>query len=193
MQAKTVNKAIKTLNGVIQIARNEQLRRGVYISDEIVNERLAAKGAICGGHQACFVGSLFIAAKGSVTPLYDHGYVDEDIFSVSGRHDYMKNRPYMRLAYEAANEAAYDVWAKSPDKFRESETYIDHAFFSREASPHSGWAEALFEEGMGGFEYDDVRDVVIEVCNLAKKRIRKEYADVLKADKKAGRKELVAA
>jgi hypothetical protein len=64
--SRTQEKALATCDGVIEIAKNEMLVRGNYITG-IVDDKLKQQGAICGGRQACLVGSLYLA----------HGVPDE--------------------------------------------------------------------------------------------------------------------
>lgn len=96
---------LKLLSNMRQIAKNEMLARGVYLSDEVVNPDLADQGAICGGHQACAVGSMYLA--GGQRPKRD----DTFLWTLEGvdydeRADFLRHRPVLRGAYDALNEAA---------------------------------------------------------------------------------------
>lgn len=100
--------AVKIFEGMEQIIRNEMLARGVYITAYVVNPDLAESGAICGGHQACMVGSMWIAA-GVKAEVVDDGDGYGPIFYLPGtegrvREEFLAKRPALRLAYDAMNE-----------------------------------------------------------------------------------------
>jgi hypothetical protein len=185
MNAKAVEKAIGALDGVIQIARNDMLVQGHYLSSDTVNEDLAKKGSICRGHTACFVGSLFVGSRASFKQL-----LEEDPFGVWERKDFMNRRPHLKLAYEAANAAAKRYIDRTPE--------LRSSIRGRVTEPDEGWAEALFEGGFinRGYDYDRyqnyVRREMIKVCQSAKAAIKREYAEVLAKSNKKDR-ELVAA
>lgn len=52
--------ALKTLDNMEEIVRNEMMRHVGYLGDE-VDATLAESGAICGGLQACAIGSMILA------------------------------------------------------------------------------------------------------------------------------------
>ncbi len=174
---KTINAALETLDNVISIAKREMMVQGTYISDGVVDEKLARKGAICGGHQACFVGSLYLGAKIPIKKMLDPQFG----FEWSSRRDIMKNRPALRMAYEAANDAAFQ-WAFTDN--HKNERGVNPDFYSAENDPDyciNNWAEDLFEEGFigEGWDNDRIMHGVIEVCRLAKRNIKKQYKQVL--------------
>ena len=123
--------AIKILDGIEQIARNQMLVRGVYITDEVVRPDLAEAHTICGGRQACMVGSMWIAAgfikwedtheNGILIPelpgvtvnrLPDgkpivRGDSEEDWY-VSKRELAIRTRPDLKLAYDTMNAVCFE-------------------------------------------------------------------------------------
>lgn len=98
------NKAVAVCDGMREIARNEMLTRGVYVTDEIVRVDLAEAGAICGGHQACAVGSMLLAA--GVRRRWRNGDQYLPGADVDARADYLRRHPHIQAAYDALNEAA---------------------------------------------------------------------------------------
>lgn len=118
---------VEILEGVREIGNNEMMTRGNYVSHDVVRPDLADKGAICGGRQACAVGSLFLAAgvPFDIAARVSTGFE---------RHRFMADHPDLRAAYDALNAAAY--------------RYIgDHELSERfgEENSRLGWAEVLFE------------------------------------------------
>lgn len=99
------NKAIAICDGMREIARNEMLTRGTYVTDEIVRPDLAQSGAICGGHQACAVGSMLLAA-GVRRRRNEYNNVYLPGADVDRRADYLRRHPHIKAAYDALNEAA---------------------------------------------------------------------------------------
>lgn len=103
--ASTKRKALTALDGVTQITKNEMLKRGDYLS-VVVDQKLAAEGAICGGRRACLIGSAYVGAgikvntDGEVWGRKLPG-VDPD-----ERADFTARRPGLRLALDALDVAA---------------------------------------------------------------------------------------
>lgn len=174
---EVVLKALSNIDGVIEIARHEQLRQGRYIFNE-VNEKLKNEGAICGGHQACLVGSLWISHGVKSTASEFWGSTELELPGVGDRINFMRNRPALRLSYNYINDAALRYIKKNFAKWYEryeNEVEIDY----REAvdDNDSGWGETLFEEVLMGKSKRVVRDHVIKVCNNAKRALRRDYPE----------------
>lgn len=96
-----------------EIAENDMIQHVGYYSPDISRNDLAESGAICGGHQACAVGSLYLAA--SIIPHQDGWYDDDDVYyppnvNVNMRWDFMKDNELNSLtkAYTALNSAAME-------------------------------------------------------------------------------------
>lgn len=151
------DKALANCDGVIKIAQNEMLLQGEYITG-VVSEKLRANGSICGGRQACLVGSMFLA----------HGRLPKDIdyvFSVSSwsgemnRFDYMATRPALKLTYDAFNEAASRLLQRQYD-------------MDPTAEPEQGWGEFYFETTLADEEHNVIREKVISLARDAKKLIK---------------------
>lgn len=112
------NDAIKILDGIEEIARRDMLIRGTYITP-VLNEELAAAGTICGGRQACMLGSMWIAAgftvmekgemelPGVTTDKLPEEY--KSCGSVYGRKEAAALKPDLDLAFHTMNEVCYDL------------------------------------------------------------------------------------
>lgn len=152
------------------IAEAEMMVRGTYIEDEISDEdRIEAP---CGGHQACAVGSLVLAAGFHLLP--ENGGLAEDTEHEveiemsrpwpNDRHTFMVRWPQVGLAYDLLNDAAA--------------TYIhDHDLPVDEIQSYAGirpethgWMESLFESALLG----DTRArnaAMVEIIGLAQDRL----------------------
>lgn len=122
---------IEILRGVIEIASNEMLIRGTYLTSDVVRPDLAETGALCGGRQACAVGSLFLAARVLREDIGFFADMDE-------RVDFMSDRPALAQAYAALNEAAVQHVAENEIK----DPYWDGR---TDPGDSGGAAEAFFE------------------------------------------------
>lgn len=155
--------AIKTLNGMKQIARNEMLKPGHYVSGTVEDPELAKKGAVCGGHSACLIGSLYIAGGvkfREVGRTWDEQRIVDLPGVKSGRQkEYMARRPHLRLAWDALNDAAEVYLRKLPQERQED---------VREGSKFEGRAETVFENA----KIED-RAEQIKLIDGALRRVRK--------------------
>lgn len=118
--------AVNILGRMESIVRNEMLTRGVYVTDHIVDPELAEQGAICGGRQACMVGSMWLAAGYLTLP---------GVTIVEERQEFLAERPALAMAYDAMNSVSHDY-------------IIDqdlHHWRWEDRYPIEGWMEALFE------------------------------------------------
>ena len=104
----TKQQALDILDGVVEIAEHGQLIHSEYLSYESARPALA--GAICGGHQACLIGSLAIAAR----PINKHGtrpaleliaILRESAYAPDSEQA-LQRRPGLKLALEALNATA---------------------------------------------------------------------------------------
>lgn len=64
--------AVAILDRMLEVVDNDMLARVGYVSSTIVRPDLAEQGAVCGGHNACAIGSLYLAA--GVQPLKADDY-----------------------------------------------------------------------------------------------------------------------
>lgn len=151
----TRKKALSALRGTIQIAENEMTTRGAYIRPN-AKPALADTGAVCGGHQACAVGSLFLA--GGVP----YNIIDTVAARFQRRGFLTKDEnAHLSLAYDYLNDAADD--------------YLDEHGIDREdlSSVGAGTAEKLFESSVhrGDEDFtktnDNARKCLIEVATNA--------------------------
>jgi hypothetical protein len=156
--SRTQEKALATCDGVIEIAKNEMLVRGNYITG-IVDDKLKQQGAICGGRQACLVGSLYLAH--GVPEMFGPFFS----FSASKRENHMRYRPALRLAYYAINEAAHRrMKVTNPDKLAR--------LTRRYGVPDEGWGEFFFETFLRSRPNAVVLAEVVQVIRSAKRLIR---------------------
>lgn len=104
--ASTKRTALNALDGVTQITKNEMLKRGDYLT-AVVDEKLAAEGAICGGRRACLIGSAYVGAGIKMRAGENQFWgrrlpgVDPD-----DRAEFTARRPGLRLALDALDVAA---------------------------------------------------------------------------------------
>ncbi len=99
--------ALAILDRFCQIVDNDMLIRGDYIDSEVSRPDLADAGAICGGHKACAIGSLWIA--GGHHPKAPTDYSDwYSIFDIDIRAKYLAQRPALELAHAALVAAAIE-------------------------------------------------------------------------------------
>lgn len=95
--------AIETLRNMRTIAENEMMVQGIYISDD-VDDALRDEGAICGGHQACAIGSLWLAY--GIKPVSgDIGVFLPDV-SEGARFRILDREPELGIALDALNVEA---------------------------------------------------------------------------------------
>jgi hypothetical protein len=165
--------AIKILDGIEEIARNQMLVRGLYITDEVVRPDLAEAHSICGGRQACMVGSMWIAAgfvswqeggdnclipelPGVTTERLPDGttYSEEyegstrtAAFSAAGRRD-------LALAYQTMNSVC-----------------ADHPKWDEKSNPMNAM-EILFEAQDENYQPILTDDDLFAILDTARERIR---------------------
>ncbi len=99
--------ALKALDGMLAITHNEMLRRGCYLSEDVVDHELAAEGALCHGHQACAVGALWLGAGVELEYGKDgSAWLPGVDFAWTGdgpRERLLAKMPALKLAYDAMN------------------------------------------------------------------------------------------
>lgn len=91
-------RAVKSLDGMAEIVRNEMLVKGHYVTS-VVRPDMAS--SVCGGRRYCAVGALWAAGGVRVDASGELPGVEEH-----ARDGFLAHRPGLRLAYEALNEAA---------------------------------------------------------------------------------------
>ncbi len=109
---------LQVLSNMRQIVENETLVHSVYISERVDRPDLAEAGAICGGHHACAVGSLYLAA--GVEPDID-GYGAASLPDANQYHDdrllFMADKPALLEAYNTLNLVAGEYLARHNLRF----------------------------------------------------------------------------
>lgn len=140
--ARTIQGAIKALDGFAQVVKNEQIVHGIYVADEVERPDLAEAGAICGGRRACAVGSLWIGAGVPIQVGESEWGISTDLEGVHAedRPAFLARRPALRLAYETLNATAEELWPKQAVAAYKAGWYD-------EDGPNVGAMEALFESG----------------------------------------------
>lgn len=181
--------AISTLWNMSIIAEADMMTRGLYV-DEKVSEP-ARSGAICGGHRACAIGSLFLGAQ--VPLVHYSGRSGGDILSndevahhikngdfsfwssmpnvgVTDRYHEFKKRPYLGLAYRALNNAAMEYVIKHDEEYMIIWLKRSPRPFE---GPAEGWAEVLFESKI--IPDSDLGKIFVRLCDKAAGSIRVGY------------------
>lgn len=97
--------ALDALSGMNSVVRNDMLVRGEYLTDFVVDDGLAKKGAVCNGHQACAVGSLWLGAGVKLKGSAEYGRYLPGVDSGYTRTKFLSRKPGLKLAYDAMNEA----------------------------------------------------------------------------------------
>ncbi len=121
------------LDRMKQIVENDQVIHMCYLSEEVVRPDLAKAGAVCGGHSACAVGSLWLA--GDIKPVNDGtGFYLLPGVLPGERGDALVDHPALSAAYDALNDAAEQYAADN-----------DYELFTNRC--YEGGLEILFETG----------------------------------------------
>lgn len=125
------DEALAILDRMQTMVDNEMVAHVGYIGEDIVRPDLKKADAICGGRNACAVGSLWLAAGVRLRKNKDWGDVELPGVDHERRSAYLKRKPALRYAYDALNAAA--------------QTYIDsdESLGSLRCAP--GALEDLFE------------------------------------------------
>jgi hypothetical protein len=163
VNTKVKAKALQTLDNMAEIVRNERLIKGAYIHPAV---DLEFSDAVCGGHKACLIGSAWLAygikMRGGDLPG-SHP---------TARPSFLRNRPALRVVYDALNDAAERKVRKN-NSLREA--FIDEYEIGRsyhsideviEDEQNRGLAEALFEGGLV-----DSRSDLLRLVRSARKQI----------------------
>lgn len=168
MDQAVVDDALRTLDGIRQITKNEMLIHGEYVTDNVRNKKLAAEGAVCGGRKACLVGSAYIAygVPLQITEHYDY-WREKTVERVElpgigdkrNRAGFRRYRPGLRLAMEALNDAAERKLATlSERRQRAIRENVDDGIYP-------DLAESLFETGKG-LNREDVLKLVTQAKRI---------------------------
>lgn len=158
MNDNTRNKALGILENMRTIASADMMRRVGYISEDVIDK--SRVNAVCRGHQACAVGSLWLAA--GVEPQWSpRGPWDSvklpGVDDGEQRERFLRNRPALRTAYKALNESAAVAMSNgsiSP------------------ASEYSDPLEQLFESDDPKLDNGVRRTTMLKVIAGAKRRIK---------------------
>jgi len=158
------DKALDILDGMLQIADNEMITKGIYYKEEC--ERPDLKDQICGGHRACLIGSMWVAALVRPKKLE---YWDEltlpGVEYGEDRDEFLKRRPGLRLAYNALNEAAERRLVKISPDWEKNE--VD--FSTNNVGADAGPAEFLFENTDFGTTRGDLKRLIRSAIKVVEK------------------------
>lgn len=147
MKDATKDAALGTLEGMREIALADMMHQVGYLSDEVDERR---SRAVCRGHKACAIGSLWLAAGVRLDEGRLPG-VDE-----SEREEFVRSRPKLRVALRALNEAAEEYIKRhriSPARFDDP-------------------IEALFESRDRRMFHGNRRRVMLQVIATAKRKVK---------------------
>lgn len=174
---RTINRADAILDGVVSISENEMLIHGEYITPDVVSEKLAKSGAICGGHQACLLGSVALAATGRYDDAnllvdwlrraaydLDDQYSQSWIERVTEARDKLNARPAVKLVMDALNDEATAILSTKRKTDRVRETLEDSANI----------AEGYFEVYLNGLSKPKTHEAIVALCKGARRRIAKQ-------------------
>lgn len=174
----TYEKALETLDNMRQIVKNEQLKRGEYVSQE-KDDELAAQGAICGGHKACLLGTTWLGY--GIKPIIQMGHYYGPEVELPGIEDeetraiFLKRRPALKLVYETLNELAD---AKLPEKkrgeFRDNEWDEEKNRYIYSQRRFASQAEEFFEVTLKNKPQRVVRKEILALIQQAKRKIRRD-------------------
>lgn len=144
--AKQKAKALETLDGLEKIIEFEALQHVGYLGDCDVKRKKALP--ICKGHNACMIGSLYLAH--GVRRQRDYNG-DWELPGIYDQAKFVARRPALKLAYDAMNEAAGRLIKRHPDWDVEGAN-----------EGYEGTAERLFEAiptNEGFVVYDENYDI----------------------------------
>lgn len=155
----SAEKAIKVLDRMSTVVKNDMLTRGEYVTQSVISKKLAEEGAICQGRKACAIGSLWLAygvrIKGKNGSLVLPG--------AESASRYATHRPALKLALNALNAEATDFIEKNPKVL---------SVFNRRGvtGAYREPIEQLFEGAYGTKLVD--RDTMLKLISGAKRRIK---------------------
>ena len=138
--------ALHALDGMLEVVHNEMLARGTYLSESVVNHDLARQGAVCGGHQACAVGALWLGAGVEIRQdEYGDGYYLPGAWP-SQRTAFLASRPALTLAYVALNHVC-DEYARSDERSDEFHRAMRASRLNYDAPMEALFEAVRFEAG----------------------------------------------
>lgn len=183
MNVAHYDKAINTIDGMIEIAKREQLIQGTYVDDK-VDETLKIEGAICGGHKACLIGSAYIAYGRKIEAGDAYAWLDG--VEPDERYTFLRRRPALRLAIDALDTEAMKRMEGKPRSTSASYGYTEDGRPIDEDPTYTGpkyeWAnpsEEYFEETLKGST--NIHAEVADLCRAAKRRLQRERRKLLAA------------
>jgi hypothetical protein len=159
MRTRDKERAIRTLDNMRQIVKNDMLTVGEYITQNIVQRNLAEQGAICGGRKACAIGSMLLAYGDK--PVDDgFGYIILE--GTEAPSEYAARKPALKAVLDSLNAEAEQFIEKNPS--------VKRTINNRNAIVFEEPIERLFE-GAYGTELVD-RDTMLKLITGAKRRVR---------------------
>lgn len=158
------DKAIQTLDNMRNIVKNNMLTRSEYITRNVVNRKLAEQGAVCRGHKACAIGSLWLAHGIKIVPNWDGRASLPGVYDPSAYA--RRYHPGLKLALDALNAQASKFIEANKKEFDRRARRRDAQFDEP--------IEQLFEGAYGTKLVD--RDTMLRLITNAKRSIRREQA-----------------
>lgn len=160
MNEKTKTRVLDALEGMHTIARAEMMQQVGYIDPNVNPHRRASA---CQGHQACAIGSLWLAA--GIRPRRNWGSSYLPGTPQAERGDFIRNRPVLKHALNFLNEAA--------SEYMERHAIEGNPILNRDA------IESLFESEWFEYQYDNSADTykarraaMLKVISAAKRKVK---------------------
>lgn len=159
MRTRDKERALRTLDNMREIVKNDMLTRGEYISQSIQDRELAEKGAVCGGRRACAIGSMLLAHGDKP---FDAGWGPLILEGSEDVAEYAERRPALKAVLDALNAEA--------EKFIENNPRVQTSIARRHANVFEVPIERLFEGAYGTKLVD--RDTMLKLITGAKRQVR---------------------
>lgn len=150
-------KVLSTLDGMAEIARAEMMARVGYVTPAVARPR--RRGAVCQGHKACAIGSLWLAAGVKLQPLYrGTGNLVLPGVSQGERGEFIRTRPVLRHSLHFLNQAA--------SEYMDLHDILPSRDLTRDA------IESLFESDDCALYGSERRRAMLKVIAAAKRKVR---------------------
>lgn len=140
MNQRVKDKALKTLDGMEQIIRNERIVHGEYATEEIDPE---FQTQVCSGRQYCLLGAAWASHGARIIP--GKSELLEGV-AESERKRYLSHRPALKAVYDALNNAAERRLKRGPITDAYGYTYT----LEEMQDSYESVAEGYFEDGDPG-------------------------------------------
>src|SRR5436853_7423576 len=161
MRTRDKERAMRTLDNMRQIVKNDMLVRGENISQTIESRELKEAGAVCGGRKACAIGSMLLA-YGDKPRFSEWGSNYVQLEGTEEPSEYAANKPALKAVLDALNAEA--------ENFIKNNPRVVSTITRRQANTMEEPIERLFEGAYGTKLVD--RDTRLMLMPGAKRRVR---------------------